>query len=92
MTEAAKALKRAHRKLEAGNRPPLKMFAKLVSGTSDLGPLAQEWLERKANPPRLARTRKTPPSGGGKCLKPKRNPKAKKYAPRRSRKRSNWYA
>jgi hypothetical protein len=94
MTEAARALKRAHRKLEADARPSLKEFAKLVSNTSDLGPLAQEWLKRKANPPNLPRTRKTPPPGGGTCQKKKGNgkPKTKRFAPRRSRKRSNWYA
>ena len=77
--------------------PALKLFAKQVI-ESDMGGevTAAEWLKNKSGANDKPKTRKVPPAGGGFCGKPKHKgnskPKAKRYMPRRSHKKSNWYS
>ena len=77
--------------------PGLKEFARQAI-TSEMGgeELATTWLKNKAGACDKPRTRLTPPPGGGFCGKPKKKgcakPKPKRFAPRRTRKQSNWYS
>lgn len=77
--------------------PALKLFAKQVI-ESDMGGegVAAEWLKNKSGGCDKTRTKAYPPPGGGFCGKPKKKgyskPKAKRFMPRRSHKKSNWYS
>ena len=77
--------------------PTLKGYARDVreNGTETEQNLANDWFKNKAGACDKPKTRKVPPPGGGFCKSRKKGrgskPKLKKYAPRRSRKKSNYY-
>ena len=77
--------------------PSLKEFARDIAAFNEgWCQKTEKWLKNKAGACDKPRTRLTPPPGGGFCGKPKKKgcakPKPKRFAPRRTRKQSNWYS